>query len=225
MVADPATNAGKRVILLEQFESFKVFAFIDECNVALDADMGRAGGFAGGGTAFADGKRARNGLGVFFINGFSKRQAPVLFVRHLDGADLGAFPATGTFGKIHIPGFLADFCPEIARLPFQCQNFRSGFQLDVQMPADLDQFGRDDSHGTVIGGKRFVQLGHEAADGSGLFQQINVIAGIGKINGRLHAGDAGTDHHGRADGFWFLFTYGRCGILIHAILLKIKFRE
>ena len=31
-------------------------------------------------------------------------------------------------------------------------------QIDVQMPADLDQFGRDNSHGTVIGGKRLVEL-------------------------------------------------------------------
>jgi len=33
------------------------------------------------------------------------------------------------------------------------------------MPADLDQFGRDNSHGTVIGGKGLVELGHEPADG------------------------------------------------------------
>ena len=32
------------------------------------------------------------------------------------------------------------------------------------MPADLDQFGRNNSHGTVIGGKGLVELGHESAD-------------------------------------------------------------
>ena len=31
-------------------------------------------------------------------------------------------------------------------------------EFDVDMPADLDQFGRDNSHGTVIGGKSLVQL-------------------------------------------------------------------
>jgi len=38
-------------------------------------------------------------------------------------------------------------------------------QLDVHVPADLDQFGRDDSHGAVVGGKGLVQLGHDSADG------------------------------------------------------------
>jgi hypothetical protein len=33
------------------------------------------------------------------------------------------------------------------------------------MPADLDQFRREDSHGTVIGGIGLVQLGHLAANG------------------------------------------------------------
>jgi hypothetical protein len=33
------------------------------------------------------------------------------------------------------------------------------------MPADLDQFGRDNSHGAVIGGKRLVHLGHDPANG------------------------------------------------------------
>jgi hypothetical protein len=32
------------------------------------------------------------------------------------------------------------------------------------MPADLDQFRRDNSHGTVVGGKGLIQLGHHAAD-------------------------------------------------------------
>jgi hypothetical protein len=32
--------------------------------------------------------------------------------------------------------------------------------LDVEMPADLDQFGRDNSHSTVISGKCLVELRH-----------------------------------------------------------------
>jgi len=38
-------------------------------------------------------------------------------------------------------------------------------KLDVGMPADLDQFGRNNSHGAVIGWKSLVQLGHDAANG------------------------------------------------------------
>ena len=43
-------------------------------------------------------------------------------------------------------------------------DFGKGKQLDVQMAADLDQLGGDNSHGTVVGGKGLVQLGHDAAD-------------------------------------------------------------
>jgi hypothetical protein len=40
-----------------------------------------------------------------------------------------------------------------------------GDQVDIEMPADLDQFGRDDSHGTVIGGKSLVQFAHDTTNG------------------------------------------------------------
>jgi len=54
------------------------------------------------------------------------------------------------------------------------------------MPADLDQFRGDDSHGTVIGGKGLVQLRHYTTNGSRLLHQVYIIARIGQIQGRLH---------------------------------------
>jgi hypothetical protein len=51
------------------------------------------------------------------------------------------------------------------------------------MPADLDQFGRDNSHGTVIGGKGLIQLGHDPADGRGFFEEIDIVSGIRQIKG------------------------------------------
>lgn len=38
-------------------------------------------------------------------------------------------------------------------------------QINIQMPADLDQFGRDNSHGTVIGGEGLIQFTHYSTDG------------------------------------------------------------
>ena len=38
-------------------------------------------------------------------------------------------------------------------------------QIDIEMPADLDQFRGDDSHGTVIGGEGLVQFAHYPTDG------------------------------------------------------------
>ena len=79
--------------------------------------MGRTGGLAGRSAPFADGKGAGYGLGVFFKNRFSNGKPLVIFVRDFNGANFSAFPAAGAFRKINVPGLLADFCLEIARLP------------------------------------------------------------------------------------------------------------
>jgi hypothetical protein len=63
------------------------------------------------------------------------------------------------------------------------------------MPADLDQFGSQNSHGAVIGGKGLVQLGHVAADARGLFHQKHLEAGGGHIQGGLNAADSSAQHH------------------------------
>jgi hypothetical protein len=63
------------------------------------------------------------------------------------------------------------------------------------MPADLDQFGREYSHGTVIGRKRLVELGHVAAYGGRSFDKVNLETGNGKIKRRLNAADPPTHHH------------------------------
>jgi hypothetical protein len=76
-----------------------------------------------------------------------------------------------------------------------------GQQLDVEMPADLDQFRGDNSHGAVIGGKRLVELGHDPSDGGGPLHEVNVISGVCEIEGRLHACDAAPDHHDRTERF------------------------
>ena len=57
------------------------------------------------------------------------------------------------------------------------------------MPADLDQFGRENSHGTVIGGKGLVELGHMPANTRPFFHQINLEPGSGKVKGGLNAAD------------------------------------
>jgi hypothetical protein len=40
-----------------------------------------------------------------------------------------------------------------------------GDQVDIKMPADLDQFRRDNSHGTIIGRKCLIQFAHHTANG------------------------------------------------------------
>jgi hypothetical protein len=62
-------------------------------------------------------------------------------------------------------GSLFNLYREIPGRSFHTFKVCIGDQFDVQMPADLDQFRRDNSHGTIVGGKRLVQLGHDTPDG------------------------------------------------------------
>jgi hypothetical protein len=86
-----------------------------------------------------------------------------------DRTVLNATAAPRAAGHINASSTLFDFHLEIARRTFHRFQVRVGDQFNVQMPADLDQFGRNDSHGTVVGGKGFVQLGHGATNGRALF--------------------------------------------------------
>ena len=63
------------------------------------------------------------------------------------------------------------------------------------MPADLDQFRREYSNGTVIGWEGLVKLGHMAANGRCLIDQVDLKAGIGKIKRCLHTADPSADNH------------------------------
>jgi len=45
---------------------------------------------------------------------------------------------------------------EIAFLPGDVPDLAQGQQLDIDVPADLDQFRGQDSHGAVIGGEGLV---------------------------------------------------------------------
>jgi hypothetical protein len=82
----------------------------------------------------------------------------------LDGANFRAVTAAGAFGRIDKPWLFADLDLKMALLAFDVFDFRTGNQFDIVMPADLDQYRGDNSHGTVVGGKGLVQLGHDPAD-------------------------------------------------------------
>ncbi len=65
--------------------------------------------------------------------------------------------------------------------PGDAVDFSIGEDLYIWMPADLDQLGREYSHGTVIGRKGLVKLGHMAPNAGRLLDQIDSKAGGGKI--------------------------------------------
>ena len=57
------------------------------------------------------------------------------------------------------------------------------------MPADLDQFGRENSHGAVIGGKGLVELGHMPANARPFLNQIDLKTSGCKIKRGLNTTD------------------------------------
>jgi hypothetical protein len=131
MVANPAADAGEGMILLEKLQRLGVFAFVDQGNVALDADMGGTGAFAGGGAPLGDGVAARDCLGIALENGFAPGESFVVLVGNFDGAHLGALAAAGALGKIHIAGRLADFGGKITGFALQFNQLCIGVQIDI----------------------------------------------------------------------------------------------
>ncbi len=63
------------------------------------------------------------------------------------------------------------------------------------MPADLDQFGRKYSNGAVIGREGLVKLGHMAANGRRLVDQVNLKTRSAKIERGLNTADPSADNH------------------------------
>jgi len=132
------TNSGADAAALAQ--GFGVLAGVDQRDVALDADVGRTGGFAGRYAAFGYAISAWNRLGIHLKDGFVGVQALVVLIGHLDGADLGAIAAAGAFLKIDETRIFAQFCGEVSRVSFKGEKFGAREQFYIQMPADLDQF-------------------------------------------------------------------------------------
>ena len=62
------------------------------------------------------------------------------------------------------------------------------------MPADLDQFRREYSHGAVIGGKGLIELSHMTPNARPSVNQINLKTRSGKIKRRLNTADPSTNN-------------------------------
>jgi len=174
MVTYSSTYGGEGVSLFEEFEPFPVFPFTCQGHKPLDAHVGRTGDLARGRSPFRDSIGPRHGLGVLLINCLSYGKALIVAVPRFDGAYLGAFAAARALGHIYVSGMLEHARLEVPFFPIQFQEFCRRKQFDVQVPADLDQFGRDDSHGAVIGWEGLVQLGHEPPNRRRPLDQIDV---------------------------------------------------
>jgi hypothetical protein len=146
-------------------------------------------------TAFVNICNQGNGLSEIYMYGLIFRYLLIVLIRILNGAILHTGSAPGAFVLNNIPWPLGQGYYKVSQLPFYTVDFSVGEDLDIRMPADLDQLGRQNSHGAVIGGKGLVQLCHMAANAWRLFNQVNFEAGSGKIERGLDAADATTNNH------------------------------
>jgi hypothetical protein len=146
-------------------------------------------------TTFIDICNKGNRLSKIYMYGFIQRYILIILIRVLDGAIFYTGSTTSTFMLENIPWLLGQAYSKVSRLTFYTVDFSIGEDLYVGMPADLDQLGRQYSHGAVIGGKGLVQLRHMAANARGLFNQVNLKTGRGKIKRGLNAADSSTDNH------------------------------
>jgi hypothetical protein len=126
---------------------------------------------------------------------FSLGKTGIIFTVDLGRTFLRTETASNTFGRVHIARGLNHVDFKVAHFSGDTLYLRESQEFDVEMPADLDQFGRENSHGTVIGGEGLVQLGHDATDGGGPLHKVDIITGIGQIQCGLHPGNASTDYH------------------------------
>ncbi len=95
----------------------------------------------------------------------------------------------------NIPGLFSQRYGKVSNFTFNTVNFSIGEDLYIGMPVDLDQFGRKYSDGAVIGWEGLVKLGHMAANGRRLVDQVNLKAGIGKIKRGLNTADPSANNY------------------------------
>jgi len=144
---------------------------------------------------FMDIRDQGNGLRKVYVDGFICRQVLIVWIRDLDGAVLDTGPTARAIFLDNVPGLFVQGDLEVSCFSFYSANFCIGQNLYVGMPADLDQFRRENSHGAIIGGIGLVQLGHMSANGRRFLNQINLIARIGQIQSGLDTADPSTDNH------------------------------
>ena len=112
-----------------------------------------------------------------------------LIVRYLLVEDIGVFDravvhAGGTARTLllnDVAGLLGKLYLEVSSTTFYTINLCIGKDLDVGMPADLDQLGCEYSHRAVVGREGLIELGHVAADRGRLLNQVDLKPCCGKV--------------------------------------------
>ena len=106
-----------------------------------------------------------NCLRKIYMDGFILRYFLIKMIRVFNRAIFRTCRTTRAFILYNVSGLFIQGNLEVSCVSFYTVNFSIGQDLYIGMPADLDQFRREYSHGAVIRGVGFVKLGHVAANG------------------------------------------------------------
>jgi hypothetical protein len=132
-------------------------------------------------TAFIYIRDKGNCLSEIYMYCFILRYVLIKLIRVFDRAVFYTGSTTRAFALYDISGLFNQRNFEVSFFPCYTVNLGIGQDLYVGMPADLDQLGCEYSHGTVIGGKGLVKLGHMAANGRCFVHQVNLKTRSAKI--------------------------------------------
>ena len=128
-----------------------------------------------------NGVTGRNSLCIGNIDTLNRIQPQIVVVPNLYRAVISAVSTGSTFFLNDVPGLFAK--PNGKRTRFSVNPFylSVGNNLYITMSARLNEFGRQYSEGTVIGGKGFVKLGHLATNSRRRLHQVNAVAQLCKV--------------------------------------------
>jgi hypothetical protein len=73
------------------------------------------------------------------------------------------------------------------RLPLEVNEVGTGNILNIGMTPTLNQLGRNNTHGTIVGGKGLIQLGHPSPDSRLFLNQVHLKSAVGQIQRGLDA--------------------------------------
>ena len=150
--------------------------------------------------AFVDVGDERDRLGEVNVDRLVRRYLLVELVGVLDRAVFDARRTPRTLLLDDVAGLSRECYGEVARLALYTVDFGIGEDLDVRMPADLDQLGCEYSHGAVVRREGLVELGHMAPDARRFLDEVDLEAGVRTIERGLDAADASAHHHHVAEG-------------------------
>ena len=136
-----------------------------------------------------------NGLSEIDVDGFILRYLLIKLIRVFYRTIFYTGRTTRAFVFQNISGLFSQGYLEVSCFALYSVKFSVRQDLYVWMPADLDQFGCEYSDGAVIGRKGLVKLGHMAANGRRLVDQVNLKTRIGKIERGLNTANPSTDNH------------------------------